>query len=123
MKKKYIQTFIVDTAKWKHSHSFTNYITQLYDKDGKQEMICCLGFVCNQLGIPKKDLKHRAHPYTLSSEWTIPYLLEDNGFSTELTKRAISINDSEKVSVADKKRKLKKLFNSYDLDIKFKRLS
>jgi hypothetical protein len=123
MKTKYIQTFIVDTAKWKHSHSFPTHDTQLYDKDGKQEMMCCLGFVCNQLGIPKKDLKHRAHPYTLSAEWTIPYLLKNNGFGSALTTKAIGINDDKMVSVADKKRRLKKLFNSYDLDIKFKKLS
>jgi len=123
MKKKYIQTFIVDTAKWKHSHSFTNYITQLYDKDGKQEMICCLGFVCNQLGIPKKDLKHCLNPTNLSSKWDIPYLLKSVDYHSELTREAILINDNYKIPVADKKRRLKKLFNSYDLDIKFKKLS
>ena len=123
MKTKYIQTFIVDTAKWKHSHSFPAHNTYLYDKKGKQEMMCCLGFVCNQLGIPKKDLKNCLNPSNLSSEWDIPYLLKSLDHHSELATEAILINDSPKISVADKKRKLQKVFNSYDLNIKFKKLS
>jgi hypothetical protein len=122
MKKTYTQTFIVDTAKWKHSHSFTSLSSYLYRKEGKQEMMCCLGFVCNQLGIPKKYLLNKCAPGRLANSWSIPYLLNE-GFDAELTTNAIHINDSDHIPVAKKKRMLKELFNKHGLDIKFEKLS
>lgn len=131
MPKKYEQTFTVDRSKWLNSHTFLEHESVLYAKKGKQEMMCCLGFVCNQLGIPKKDLIDWGHPDGLADKWDIPYLLKSTTTNftevgkkiiwsdSELASDAIDINDDESISLKEKERKLKLLFNQHGLNIKF----
>jgi hypothetical protein len=120
-KKEFEQTFTIDRSKWKNRRTFTdsNLLTCLYSKDEKGRVqMCCLGFVCNQLGIPKRDLDKKRVPNNLCDDWDIPYLLNGR-INTTLAMDAISINDSSRSSSSKKEVLLKKLFNSYNLDLKF----
>lgn len=127
-KKEFEQTFIVDRALWKNSHTFPGTSSELLTQteDGLQTM-CCLGFVCNQLGIPKQDLLYRSTPLCLEGRWTIPYLImekrskmgEDYWTDSELSDDAIQINDDNSIAPKDKEKKLKELFAKHNLGIKF----
>lgn len=123
---KYKQTFTIDRSKWRHSHNpltwnnkWCSTATYLYtENDSKQEAMCCLGFVCNQLGIPKDDLYQNTDPMDLAYDWNIPYLLKGFG-NSKLTSKAININDSTEYPPKEKERLLKKLFNEHGLGIRF----
>lgn len=120
-KKEFEQTFIIDRSKWKNKKTFTDSgnLTYLYRKDEKGRVqMCCLGFVCNQLGIPKRSLNEKEVPDELAKIWDIPYLVKDS-LNTTLTREAIRINDSPLISLSDKEVKLKELFNRYNLDLEF----
>lgn len=126
-KKEFEQTFIVDRASWKNSHTFPGTATQLLteSKDSPNTM-CCLGFVCNQLDVPKEDLLNCLTPGSLRDKWTIPYLMEkismmgeDKWIDTELSDKAMEINDYDHIAPKDKEKLLKELFAKHNLGIKF----
>lgn len=126
-KKEFEQTFIVDRALWKNSHTFPGTATHLLTQTeyGIQTM-CCLGFVCNQLDVPNEDLLNRATPGSLIDEWTIPYLMEkvsyiykDQWIDSELSDEAMEINDYDHIDPKKKEKMLKELFAKHNLGIKF----
>lgn len=114
---KYIQTFVVDRTKWKNSHTFLGRGAALLD--GRNGSMCCLGFVCEQLGVKRNDLEDKTTPYRLKKDWDIPYLLTKEGMETPLTFHAITINDEPHIPPKVKEKRLKELFNQHELDIRF----
>ena len=126
-KSKYAQTFIVDRSTWNNSHTFVRSNPYLYSESrAGEERLCCLGFVCHQLGIPVKDFKYKGFPSDLKNEWDIPYLLKGSIYkgkkywsNSDLTNKAVKINDSLAVPFKEKEKMLKELFNKHKLDIKF----
>lgn len=118
-KPQFEQTFIIDRAIWHNAGTFKRYETSLLSVDKGQERMCCLGFVCNQLGIPKEDLLNKRTPAVVGNKWNIPYLLDPNGYHLELSRYAMNVNDDSSITASEREIWLKKLFNEYNLDIKF----
>lgn len=118
-KKTFEQTFIIDRSKWKNRDTFRDNHTYLYNKDEKGRVqMCCLGFVCNQLGIPKRDLDNHLVPLNLYHTWDIPYLTQ-GCTHTRLSMQALKINDSRMIKSSEREGLLKELFNSHNLDLEF----
>jgi hypothetical protein len=117
MSKNYEHIFVVDRAKWKNSHTFNDRNPCLLNPANNS--MCCLGFVCHQLGVKKSDLKHISVPQSLGANWDIPYLLNKKGFDSKLTREAVEINDNPTISPKEKEKELKKLFKKHNLGIKF----
>ena len=88
---------IINRAKWRTgAHSIDpsyrtgKSYTALLNEEG---YMCCLGFRCHQMGIPKKDLLGISSPEDLSDDWDIPDLVNLKGNDTSFTDQAIRIND------------------------------
>lgn len=117
-KKEFEQTFVVKRNNW--ARGGVNGTSRLLNRFNN---MCCLGFVCNQLGIPKRDLKGVGSPLYLSDKWDIPYLINDyknNAFGYDfLSYPAMNINDNPVISDKEREKKLKRLFNKHNLDIVF----
>jgi hypothetical protein len=113
---------IIDRSKWR-TGSHGKGITQLLNKEG---YMCCLGFRCYQMGIPKKDLLGKKAPCSLSKNWEIPDLVDISlGCNTDLSQDAILINDkhtliNDKQSTnKDREKQLTKLFSDYGITVEF----
>jgi hypothetical protein len=99
----------IDRKTWRHSGdaSVGKGPTKLLNKEG---YMCCLGFISQY---PK--LMGLGEPYELDID--IPFLTED-GKNTQVTTRAMRINDDEYSSMAHKEEKLIELFEGI-IDIEF----
>lgn len=108
---------IIDRSKWRTGHWSVNRTgkgsTRLLNKGG---YMCCLGFRCHQMGIPKKDLLDKGAPWELSSRWNIPDLLDDERFSEE----AITINDTSSLTPAEREIAIKNHFQKIGVTVEFK---
>lgn len=82
--------------------------TNLLNDDGN---MCCLGFICNQAGVPKTLLNNQGFPYSVEHKRVPKYLVE-NGSNTNLTYQAIQINDTF-MDGKTRERKLKALFKDH----------
>lgn len=105
---------IINRAKWRTgAHSIVPSYrtgkghTALLNKEG---YMCCLGFRCEQMGIPKKDLLDKSGPVDLSNDWDIPDLLNPIGTSTSFTQQAIRINDYSCYISKEREEKIKEHF-------------
>lgn len=111
---------IIDRDKWRTGNNFHNKTgegtTQLLNKEG---YMCCLGFRCKQMGIPKKDLIHKLSPFSLKDKWDIPDLLDKNGI-TIFCNVAITINDSYYQNRIDREKDLIKSFATKNIIVEFK---
>ena len=68
---------IINRARWRtggmeDDSTGKSYTALLNDKG----YMCCLGFRCEQMGIPKKDLLGLSSPEDLSDDWDIPDLVD-----------------------------------------------
>lgn len=107
-----IKEFKVIRAKWLRGSD-----SELLDENGK---MCCLGFVCSQLGISKELLQDKDNPYEI--KLLLPYLTDyyhSMIVDSSLSKEAIQINDDVNISDSIRESKLIKLFKQYGLSIKF----
>lgn len=114
---------IIDRSKWRtggESPSKTGKgYTQLLNKQG---FMCCLGFRCNQMGIPKKDLLGNHIPEHLKGLYDIPDLIEeDEGkwSDTAFTQEAININDDESITSTEREKSIKEHFATIGVTVKF----
>lgn len=113
-------TFVLDYSKWRcgnttltKKNKLGTGFTQLLNTDG---YMCCLGQFCNQLGVPKTKLKWVGHPKQLRMK--VDYLIDSDDQSTQLTNKAVSINDEPSTSVELKITLLTKLFKEYGITLK-----
>ena len=90
--------------------------TALLNKEG---YMCCLGFRCEQMGIPKENLFDRANPFELSDKWDIPDLLNDIGNQTPFTREAIRINDNISYTPEYREEKITEHFATIGVTVKF----
>lgn len=108
----------IDRAKWRtggyHENSTGIGATKLLSPEG---FMCCLGFRCNQLGIPKKYLLDIANPRQLSDDWEIPDLIIE-GIATDFTETAVIIND-EHMTTKVRERKIKEHFATKKIKVVF----
>ena len=107
---KEIRTVVIDRAKWRTGMSSKNATgigeTELLNDEG---YMCCLGFICKAHKVGVKNLgtpvdTNRKIPFL--TERDIFYVLTD----TDLSERAISINDTGDTTRQVKEKKLKTLF-------------
>jgi hypothetical protein len=116
MKKDYL---IINRAKWRTGHYGKNQtgmgISQLLNNKG---YMCCLGFRCHQMGIPKKDLLGMASPNSISNNWDIPDLT--NSYSnTEFTLEAVRINDDGKLTSEEREIAITEHFATIGVTVEF----
>lgn len=121
MEKDYL---IIDRSKWRTGEgSFSETgkgDTLLLNKQG---FMCCLGFRCNQMGIPKKDLLNKGMPEDLADLYNIPNLIEgDDEFwaDTEFTNAAIRLNDSRMLKPKEREKAIKEHFATIGVTVQFK---
>lgn len=112
---------IINRAKWRTgansidpSYRTGKGYTALLNEEG---YMCCLGFRCHQMGIPKKDLLGISSPEDLSDDWDIPDLV--NGCDdTSFTDQAIRINDIDQEQNTREK-EIKKHFATIGVTVEF----
>jgi hypothetical protein len=125
MKKDYL---VIDRAKWRTGgHSSLNPShtgkgsTLLLNDEG---YMCCLGFRCHQMGIPKQDLLGECTPEGLCELYTIPDLIySDDGdiwADTSFTNDAIGINDDSELSIKEREKAITEHFKKIDVIVEFK---
>lgn len=126
MKKDYL---IIDRAKWRIGgegiHKTGEGNTALLNDEG---FMCCLGFRCEQMGIPKKDLLGAVTPDSLSELYDIPDLIEKVGSydgydaydDTPFTQEAVNINDNTDLSPEEREKAITKHFKKIGVIVEFK---
>ena len=119
MKKDYL---IIDRAKWRTGGDSRIQTgegsTKLLNNDG---FMCCLGFRCHQMGIPKKDLLGKGCPEQLANNWTIPDLIDSVvGYDTDFTTTAIEINDSDAITQEEREKEITEHFATIGVTVEFK---
>lgn len=102
---------IINRAKWRtggttiyNDYSTGKGYTALLNEEG---YMCCLGFRCEQMGIPKENLLGKSSPENLSDDWDIPDLIDFEGKNTSFVNEAIKINDN--TMLLDKKTREKEI--------------
>lgn len=127
--------FSVQRAKWRcggpnGSTAHGRGDTRLVNRENYQ---CCLGFVCEQLGIPHDELVNRLSPAALIFDFdckdafvTFHDILrrelrydENGGRNSRLCRRAVEINDGDTDTREERERKLTALFAEYGHELVF----
>lgn len=122
MEKDYL---IIDRSKWRTGEGGLNETgkgdTMLLNKQG---FMCCLGFRCNQMGIPKKHLLNKGMPEELADLYNIPNLIEgddeDGWIDTEFTNAAIRLNDNGYITSKARENAIKEHFAKIGVTVQFK---
>ena len=118
MEKDYL---VINRAKWRtgdYSHNETGKgETSLLNKEG---FMCCLGFRCNQMGIPKKELLNIGVPAMLSDKFDIPDLINTLGNDSEFANEAMSINDDSSTTPKEKEKLITNHFAKKNIIVIFK---
>lgn len=107
-----IKEFKVNRNKWLRGST-----SELIDDNGN---MCCLGFICNQLGIPKASMKDKDNPYEIKV--LLPYLTEMYHsliVDSDLAKKAVQFNDDSNLFESEREAQLIKLFKKHNLTLKF----
>lgn len=102
----------IDRSKWRTGGNWGKHRTGEGDTEllNKEGYMCCLGFRCNQLGVPKKDLLGVSSPRETKWE-VIPDLLDDlTYFNTIFCQDAMSINDDKNLTPKKREERIKKHF-------------
>lgn len=110
----------IDRAKWRTGSESKNTTgkgdTQLLNDKG---YMCCLGFYCNQTGIPKTKLLDVPTPDGISivgATLDVP-LLTENGVETKTCSKAMSINDKGNIAAQKREDMLKELFKDVGVKV------
>ena len=118
MKTKKIEV-VIDRSKWRTGYCGKNRTGEgdirLLNNEGYK---CCLGFICGRL---KKGIKDFFAPNELD------YVVKDLShkdidgciYDTDLTEKAIEINDNSDTTPQEKEKELKKLFKNSVYKLKF----
>lgn len=111
----YKQKFTVKRSKWANAHSVedTNAI-QLSNYLG----MCCLGFVCLQLGAKEEEINNIDAPEGAKTNKILGRLVDEFGRHLKWVNRAMAINDDLGISNPTREHLLTELFqeNGYDLE-------
>ena len=109
---------VINRKTWLHGEGHCNS-DMLRSSDGK---MCCLGFYCVSLGIPKRTIKDKSSPGELDSRFydKLNRLLRPTtGFENLICERLISINDSVEKSDKLREKQLVNTFKKINVDVKF----
>lgn len=119
--------FTIDRSKWRcggdHSKQIGEGNTRLLNEEG---YMCCLGQCALQVGIPKDDIFNWGEPLEILN------IIEENPFviliegafttrqlNTELSKRAMAINDDVELNQTEREAGLQRIFQEYGHTINF----
>lgn len=114
----------IDRSKWKTGEDGSENSTGLGDTQllNDEGFMCCLGFRCLQLGIPKKDILERGEPGDVDGWEVIPDLVNHHDWgtiNTEFTNKAMKINDSGKLTRKQREYRIKQHFKKVNVDVVF----
>lgn len=119
MSQKQKDYLVINRAKWRtggDDHPATGKgDTQLLNKQG---YMCCLGFRCNQMDVPRKLLLEEGTPGCIRG-WDIPDLIDEDGYNTEFSQIAMELNDSSDMSRITRERKIKAHFKTIGITVEF----
>jgi len=116
--------FTVDRSRWQNGTTSKRYPeiadwrvkeTALLNEAGN---MCCLGFVCRQLKVPKKALLGTDQPGALELNLTTKARV-DKQLSEDLVDDAIGINDSPNLQPRDREKQLRRLFAKHGHTLSF----
>lgn len=114
---------IIDRAKWRtggtpiqHVYSTGKSYTALLNDKG---YMCCLGFRCEQMGIPKEDLLGHTTPEDLSDDWDIADLIDKPGGNSNFTRIAMKKNDNITINSKEREKEIKKHFATIGVTVEF----
>lgn len=84
-------------------------------------MMCCLGFDSIRCGLNPSDINERDCPNDVSihNRNKLPHLINDHGCNSIFASDAMEINDDITISDEDREDKLKKLFQTVDITVRF----
>ena len=113
---------IINRAKWRTGGlSYENRTglgnTSLLNFKG---FMCCLGFRCHQMGIPKKDLLGMASPKSISNNWDVPDLIDSYGKNSAFTAKAVRINDDGGITSEEREITITEHFATIGVTVEFK---
>ena len=119
MSQKQKDYLIINRAKWRTGEGGETQTgkgdTQLLNKQG---YMCCLGFRCQQMGVPRKLLLEEGTPGCIRG-WDIPDLIDDDGNNTEFSQTAMELNDAQDMSRITRERKIKDHFETIGVTVEF----
>jgi hypothetical protein len=119
MSQKQKDYLIINRAKWRTGQDGETETgkgdTQLLNKEG---YMCCLGFRCQQMGVPRKLLLEEGTPGCIRG-WDIPDLIDDDGDNTEFSQTAMELNDAQDMSRITRERKIKAHFETIGVTVEF----
>ncbi len=130
-----MEKLIIDRARWRTGGDNIPNTgigkTRLLNEEG---YMCCLGFACEQSGVPKDVILDKASPSCISEEseeFTHEYdeallnsrLLSQNvkGFfiNSDLSETAMNINDSISLTIERREFEIEELFGGYGIKVEF----
>ena len=82
------------------------------------DKMCCLGFVCKQLGISEKLLRDRSYPNELHANAPAELVASD-GYDNALSISAAYINDDATLSDSEREKALLSLFEKHGHELVF----
>jgi len=106
----------IDRSKWKTGSSGHGY-SRLLNQEG---FMCCLGFRCEQMGIPTQELLEQACPSSLGEVYDIPDLITEEGYDTSFSNEAMSINDKSSIRSSTRERLIKKHFATIGIKVVYR---
>lgn len=104
-----MKTITIDRSKWNRGggkYSKILGVTSLLSPKGG---MCCLGFICNQAGVPKEHMLNKEMPGRVHHK-RVPRCLVSNKMNSDLAIDASTINDYEDMAENTREAKIKKLF-------------
>ena len=113
---------IINRAKWRTGGHYNGKNqtgfggTILLNSEG---FMCCLGFRCHQMGIPKKDLLSMPTPRSIATDWDIPDLIDSYG-DTTFTIKAVRINDDNSLTSEEREKQITEHFATIGVTVEFK---
>lgn len=117
-----MEQLIIDRSKWRFGGPDLDRMfgkTRLLNDEG---YMCCLGFYCLQVGnMTSEDILGVPAPGNIGSYEGISKLVDSDNSNSLLTEAAIDINDDWDKGLSNEVReeKLRYLFSSYEVDVKF----
>lgn len=121
------KTYTIDRRTWSRGRTETGSL--LLGPDGRQ---CCLGFVCEQMGVPREKLANMATPKSLFALHILTLVTpplellvkrddyDDSIVHTSLTSTAMVINDASSITDAEREAWLIELFAEHNVRLVFK---
>ena len=122
--------FVIDRAAWICGNPSENEVPENCHGNGKARLLnaeafqCCLGQVAEQCGVPKMALAECPSPKSIPAWHQTALLkmimLQGSDKNSELTMKAMKVNDDMGLTRASREAKLRALFNQYGHELVFK---